>query len=979
MTVTDRPADDGTNVIRLGQFEIDLGMRTLRQSGAHIPLGSRAFDILAVLVSAAGRLVTKDELLDTVWPKTVVAENNIQVHLSALRKVLGDDRDLIVTIPGRGYQLRQRPVASQARAIDSSFRRSVPLRENGLTGRDTAVQEISLMLQTAQVLTLTGAGGIGKTSLAMEVARQALSDFSCAVCFVELATATTEDAVLSEVAQTCGLSTLDAAVDISQLAAALSGRRMLLVLDNAEHVVDVVARMVDALVAQSKVLRVMATSREPLRLMPETVYRVEPLDVPPAHSTHAEIGQFSAVKLFLLRVNSLQQYAGVGSAELHLIGEICRRLDGIPLAIELAAARVVGLGVAGVHRHLHDRFSLLTGGYRTALPRHQTLRATFDWSFSILDPCHQVLFRRLAVFSGGFTFDAMCSVVCDEKYAVADAISGIGDLVAKSLVNIEPEGPVRRYRLAESTSAYALEKLCAEGEQKPIAARHARYVSDCLRPRLADSDTEPSDREIDFRQSLGDARSAFDWAFSQHGDTRIGIELASGLTEALLDAGLVDECCTRAGQAIDALEELPPAAVDSDTEMRLRATLASALTYAQGSVSKPAQLWTEVLTLAGDRGDQVRHAQALWGLWNTMLSSGNIYGSMNYARRFQRFASHRGTAWQIVLGDQLIAISQHCLGEHEQARLVLANARERFDQLQKDPQRDGRFAVDPMVMCNGTLVRITWLQGDTEASLALVDALINQVRSETLEPSLTHVLGAVAIPLALMCGELARATRYIDIMRSQAALHGFTIWLDYCACLGACRDILNGQGAAATALLEEKLDALLSRGFRRLVTPIIVTCAEALIAEGHLAEASRRLNEVLSFCLNNGELFFLPEVWRARGVLAQAEAGDHTIDGNAAQEKLTIAFSCFQESIELSCKQGAKMWQLRASMALASLLHANNRTAEAVELLASLAADFSETGTASDIQALFKFLGALRDHQTAEGIGSRSAGSAATV
>ncbi|MGF6852407.1 putative ATPase [Paraburkholderia sp. CI3] len=604
MTVTERPANYGTSMIDLGRFQIDLEMRTLHQSGTLVPVGSRAFDILAVLVSAAGRLVTKDELLDSVWPKTVVEENNIQVHLSALRKILGEDRNLIVTIPGRGYQLRQRPVESRAPAVESrAFRRSLPLRETRLTGRDAAVRQISMLLQTTQLLTLTGAGGIGKTSLAIEVARQASNDSSRAVCFVELATATTEDAVLCEVAEACGLSTLDAAVDIAQLAAAVSGKRLLLVLDNAEHVIDAVARIVDALVAASEILRVMVTSREPLRLMQETVYRVEPLDVPSSHSTHAEIVQFPAVKLFLLRVNSIQRYAYAGCEKIHLIGEICRRLDGIPLAIELAAARVAGLGVEGVHRYLHDRFSLLTGGYRTALPRHQTFRATFDWSFSILNPCHQLLFRRLAVFSGGFTFDAMCAVVCDEKYAVADAIGGIGDLVAKSLVNIELEGPVSRYRLSDSARAYALEKLHAEGEQKLIAARHARYVSHCLRPCLADSVAEQLDLEIDFRQSLDDARSAFDWAFSQHGDTRIGVELAAGLTEALLDAGLIHECCTRAEQAIDALEELPPASVDSDTEMRVRATLASALIYAPEPVSKSAQSWTEVLALAGDTGE----------------------------------------------------------------------------------------------------------------------------------------------------------------------------------------------------------------------------------------------------------------------------------------------------------------------------------------------------------------------------------------
>lgn len=322
-------------------------------------------------------------------------------------------------------------------------------------------------------------------------------------------------------------------------------------------------------------------------------------------------------------------------------------------------------------------------------------------------------------------------------------------------------------------------------------------------------------------------------------------------------------------------------------------------------------------------------------------------------------------AWHVILGDQLLAISQHCLGRHAEARWVLEQAVERFERLESRPQGGGKFAVDPAVMCNGTLVRIAWLEGKTDESLSRLDALINQVRSETLEPSLTHVLGAAAIPLALMFGDVERASRYIDIMRSQAALHGFGIWLDYCDCLAACRDLLDGRGAAATALLEQKLEALLARGFRRLVTPLIVTCAEALIADGDLNRASVWLSEAQNFCQANGELFFLPEVWRVRGTLAQAESRAHNADSEAAMEKLNTAFACFQTSIELSREQGAKMLALRASILLGRLLHEWGRTPEAIELLALLADDFDEKSTVADIRTLFALLLALQEHQGA--------------
>ncbi|HXZ09060.1 MAG TPA: winged helix-turn-helix domain-containing protein, partial [Paraburkholderia sp.] len=552
-------------MIEIGSFQIDLAMRTLRKGGEIVHVGSRAFDILAVVASAGGRLVTKDELMDTVWPNTVVEENNLQVHLSALRKILGPDRDLILTVPGRGYQLLQRRKNTNAGQAVSpiSKTRGLPPSKAGLQGRDTAVGQIHAMLSQTHVLTLVGAGGIGKTSLAIEAARHAAGDFEEPVCFVELATSSSRTEVLRAIADTCGLSLPEPPAEVAQLAAAFGRQRRLLVLDNAEHVIGVVAQIVETIVAHNDQLRVLLTSREPLRILPEATFRVDPLDVPAPQADDAEILRCSAVKLFLLRANSLQGTVGTDSAELRLVGEICRRLDGIPLAIELAAARVVALGVDGVYRRLDDRMAILAGGYRTALPRHQTLRATFDWSFTILDADAQALFRRLAIFAGSFTFEAMCAVACDAEHSVANAIGGITELVAKSLVNVEFDGPVAKYRLSESTRAYAMEKLLAEGELKAVTKRNARYLSSCFQAHTDDGRPGDAANPRDLQQTFDDARIACDWAFSPDGDARVGVELASNLVGALLKAGLIEECCTRAAQAVDALEALPAATVDT--------------------------------------------------------------------------------------------------------------------------------------------------------------------------------------------------------------------------------------------------------------------------------------------------------------------------------------------------------------------------------------------------------------------------------
>jgi predicted ATPase/DNA-binding winged helix-turn-helix (wHTH) protein len=949
-------------MIELGRFQIDLELRTLWRDGERVPLGSRAFEILAMVVKAGGRLVTKDELMDAVWPETIVEENNIQVHLSALRKILGADRDLILTVPGRGYQLVQRHRAASAASalkppMPAPAGRPLPPPRTSLVGRDSAVAQIRSMLEHTRVLTLAGAGGIGKTSLAIEAARHAAADFAEPVWFVELATLGTRDEVLAATAQGCGLPVEHATPSLAQIASVLADQRRLLVLDNAEHVIAHVAELVEALVAANANLRVLVTSREPLRIMAEAILRVEPLDVPQPGCPDAQILQQSAVSLFLLRANSLQREVAADSAELRLVGEICRRLDGIPLALELAAARVVTLGVVGVHQRLDDRMSILAGGYRTALPRHQTLRATFDWSFALLDSDSQALFRRSAVFGGVFSFEAMCAVACDASLTVADAISAISELLAKSLVNVEFDGPVARYRLLESTRAYALEKLQAEGERQDMALRHARYLSQCFMAHTAQTaQTAQSaqtvrgnaDSVAALKHTLDDARNADDWAFSADGDVQLGIELASNLTGALLDSGMIAECCERASRAVHALDALPAGSVDAPGEMRVRAALASALPHVRGSVSTSERLWRSVLTLATEHGDAGFQARSLWGLWTTMISSGNIHESMQFAKRLRQLAQHCANPWQETLADQIAAISLHCLGRHAEAKAELLRTRDRFAELEYSGQRDNTIAVHPLVYCNGTLARIAWLEGHCGEAMKLVDTLVGLVRPDIMEPLLTHTLGASAAPLALMCGDLKRGAVYLEIMRSQAALHGLDVWRDYCNCLCAYRDILGGDEQRGVALLETSLNALIERGFRRLITLFITAYAEALVAAGRIDEASRRLTDTLQFCEANGEMVFAPELWRVLGVAAHA------------QRKLADAEACFIKAIDMARSQGARMWELRASLAMAGLRQEDGRAAEALQMLERMALYFDAPSNATDVQTLFDSLATMR-------------------
>lgn len=520
MAAFDRTLDLATGVMELGRFQVDLGTRELRRDGVAIPVGSRAFDILAVLVSAGGRLVTKDELMSVVWPQTIVEENNIQVQLSALRKILGPDRNLVLTVPGRGYQLCVRKLdAAPTSRLGGSMRdahRPPPPLNIALVGRERAVQRIVAMLESSRLVTLVGTGGIGKTRLSLEVARRIELDSAEPAYFVDLSGLTTRDGMLEAIMTGCGRPTGDAGLPEEGVACALSNLRGLLLIDNAEHLIAHVAEIVDALLAANDRVRIVVTSRERLRISPEHTFKVDPLETPPASTAQVDILAHSAVRLFLQRANAMQVTVDPDGRQLQLVGEICRRLDGIPLAIELAAARVADLGLDGARRCLDDRMAFLSGGYRTARLRHQSLRATFDWSYALLGHSERTLFRRIAVFDRLFTLDALGTVACDATLSLGSAISGIDALVANSLLNVQMEGPRVLYWLYESTRAYALQKLCDEGEVETITMRYERNI---IHLPSRGGEGQPKFESGNVRRpSPAAVQDTLNWASAQNGD-----------------------------------------------------------------------------------------------------------------------------------------------------------------------------------------------------------------------------------------------------------------------------------------------------------------------------------------------------------------------------------------------------------------------------------------------------------------------------
>jgi predicted ATPase/DNA-binding winged helix-turn-helix (wHTH) protein len=521
--------------VRFGRFELRPRERRLLVDGAATDLGARALDMLIALAERAGRLVSKDELLNIVWPGLVVEENNLQKQVSTLRKVLGPD--VIVTIPGRGYQFvagaSAGDTAAAGRTADPAPAESgpgsnLPQWLPPLYGRAEDLAGTADTVRRHRLVTIVGSGGIGKTRLSQAVAFELRATWPDGAWLVELDALSDPALVAGTVGRALGIQVAADPVRAEDVARALERRELLVVIDNCEHLLAAAADLIGALLAGAPHVRVLATSREPLRLPGEVVVRLPPLAVP-GPTAHGRALEFGAVELFVNRAHEGDSRFALTEANVGQVIELCGRLDGIALAIELAAARVQLLGLDGVVSRLDQRFRMLTNTGRDVLARQQTLAAIFDWSYELLSPPQRAVFNRLGVFAGSFALSSAQQVATADGIDEWAVLDHLGALVDKSLVAVETLVPEPRYRLLECGREYALQRLGGSGDEAAARRRHARVMIDRIggADRALMSGSPPLPRFTPLEPDLNNLRSALRWAAGPAGDTAMAIELAA--------------------------------------------------------------------------------------------------------------------------------------------------------------------------------------------------------------------------------------------------------------------------------------------------------------------------------------------------------------------------------------------------------------------------------------------------------------------
>ena len=524
-----------TTCFGFADFRLYPGRRALFKDGTAVDMGSRAMDVLLALVRSHGEIATKSALMAEVWPGTTVEDNNLTTQIAAVRRVLGEtpEQRFIVTIPGRGYRfVAEVQVIETAQAEGAGFRvpdaecHNLPLQSSSFIGRERELAELRRRLQTRALVTVVGAGGVGKTRVALKLAESVLDDFPDGALLLELAPLAEGRLVAEALCRLLGVPATGGRPPEDIAVAMLRQRAMLLVLDNCEHVLAAAASVAAAILRHCPNMRIVATSRESLGITGESVFQMPTLPVPqPSATLTAEAALRSdAVRLFAERAADALGSFTLSDDDAQAVATICRRLDGVPLATELAAARLRMLKPAEIAVRLENVFKLLTGGSRSALPRQQTLRATIDWSYSLLTQPEQIVLQRLSVFADGCSAEGATAVAGADGIDPDEVFDVVGSLVAKSLMVAECGGAATRYRMLETTRQYAAEKLSGE------PACYHRMAAYMLAVFQAADGAWPTRGTDDWLAAYGpereNLRHAIDWAFGS-GEAALGIALVA--------------------------------------------------------------------------------------------------------------------------------------------------------------------------------------------------------------------------------------------------------------------------------------------------------------------------------------------------------------------------------------------------------------------------------------------------------------------
>ena len=933
--------------ICFGPFRLSTSERVLEKRGVPVRLGSRALDILIALVERPSEVVSKKELMARVWPDLAVDEGSLHFHISVLRKALGEVRSgtrYVTNVSGRGYCFVS-PISSASspsESLDSRVHSPVglPPGPSRMVGRDETVRFISEELPTRRFFTIVGPGGIGKTTVATVVSRSLLAAFDGAVHYVDFGPLCTPSLVPNMLASTVGLpgNFQDPLAAIPNF---LRDQRMLLVLDSCEHLIETIAPLAERIFREAPEVHILATSREPLQVDGEQVHRLQPLAFPPddAPLTAAGALAFPAVQLFVERAAADGSGFELNDADAPIVGRVCRRLDGIALALELAAGRVGAHGIKGIASLLDGPCRLQWHGRRTALPRHQTLSAMLDWSYNLLPEPERAILRGLSVFVGPFSLEAALFVAAGDflnRKHVAETIAG---LVSKSLVTVETSQAGTLYRLLDTTRAYILEKIVHRGEKDTIARRHAVYYGEFLeRIKIAALAFSRNDGAVESWRNLSNARAALDWSFSESGDKEVGTALAAASAPLFLGLSLLIECRFWMERAI-AQHGTP----GDRREMELTEALAVSLMFTRGNSEEVHASLTTALSLAQVLKLPYHQMRLLASQHTFLVRIGDFRGSVTVAEQFEALAKSTVDPTSMMIADWMLGVSHHLLGDQATARRRCETA------LKAEPIQNSslvRFGFDQRIRAVLALARTLWLQGYANRAVTVATQALHEARTLGNPISLCLCWMNTA-DVSLWRGDWSEANKTIDSLIACAEKYSLGPFHGIGLGLKGELSLQQGDTEASLRLLNACLNALEEGQHQALTAVFTSDLAISLAKAGRPEEAGAAIDKAMAHGEPTSPHFHLPEMMRVKGELLAS--------GPLSSE----AENWFVGSLDLARKQSALAWELRTATSLAQLWVRQHRHDEADQLLRSVYDRFTEGFDTLDLKAAKRLLDEL--------------------
>lgn len=941
-----------------GPFCLTTSERLITRDGVPVEIGGRSLDLLIALVDQPGRVLSKHELLKRVWPDVIVEDSSLRFHMANLRRILGDGQDgarYISTQVGVGYafvaQIRRSAVSDSETSQVAVMHRpashsdepdgavaNLPVRSPRVIGRERDVRLLCERIAQTRLFTIVGPGGVGKTTLAVEIGHVS-TGFAARRSFVDLGRLEDPGLVPSAVAAALGIP-VQAEDPMSVILGHIRSRELLLILDNCEHVIGAVAAIVDRIRDAAPKVSILATSREPLRVRGEHVHWLRPLDYP-GETTDLSLEQlleYPSVELFIERASAGNSALVIDAEAARTIADMCRRLDGMALPIELAAVRVAGHGLPATSRLLGERFSLAWTGPRTAVPRQQTLQATLDWSFDLLSEVERRALERLSIFLGPFTLDAASHVVADGIITLEGAMTAIDELTNKSLISPDPSADGGSYRLLELTRAYAKNKLLKRGSEEfnATALRHATFYREeleafCVQQRSF------AEEEAYFAHVLGNIRSALEWSFGQYGNVIVAVPLAAASARVFLTLSLLVECRTWCERALAHLENRY---LGTSIELELQAALGLSLMFTRGNSEAVETALRRSLAVATHLGDRWNQLRLLGRLHIFHERIGDFETAFAWAGTAVEVAAAIGEPEAIAVAASLAGISFHLAGDQARARRELELSLERG--LASERGRTIHYGFDHRNRSGIALARTLWLQGYADQARHLAGKTVAEAGG--LKHPVTHCIALIwTLSVHLWTGDIEPAQASLETFANCADVNAFGPYVAAADGFKGELAIQQGQTDGAIDRIERSLAQLHGAKYELLTSTFELALVKGLIGIGRHEKALAVVSNTIDRCNGNGELYTMPELLRMKACALRYSR----LDG--AEESLQASLAC-------SRGQGARAWELRAALDLARLWADLHRPAEALRLLQPLREVFSEGFDTADVRAADQLL-----------------------